>query len=62
MRVAVCDMLEGKVPCPEALWLVTMQLLLSFNIHMVTSVCMYMYGQYCAVVLGSLLVLVLILS
>ena len=20
MRVAVCDMLEGKVPCPEALW------------------------------------------
>lgn len=20
MRVAVCDMLEGKVACPEALW------------------------------------------
>lgn len=29
MRVAVCDMLEGKVPCPEALWLVTMR----FNSH-----------------------------
>ena len=20
MRVAVCDMLDGKIPCPEALW------------------------------------------
>lgn len=44
MRVAVCDMLEGKVACPEALWWEQLLLISFFSYYF--RICLYVYACY----------------